>query len=123
MKDSNVGQLILRVSFSGLLIINHGVSKVENLFSGDPQFVNILGMGAVVSLILAVIAETIFPLMVAIGFKTRLASIPIIITMFVAAFIHHGSDPFMTKEKPLLFLFGFIGIAIIGAGKYSIDKK
>ncbi len=123
MKDLNLGQLILRVSFSSLLIVNHGIPKLKNLFSEDPQFISILGMGAVFSLILATIAETIFPLLVAIGFKTRLATIPIVITMFVAGFIHHWPDSFATKEKPLLFLFGFITIAIIGAGKYSVDKK
>lgn len=121
--NSSVGRLILRVSFSALLIWLHGVPKIQNLLSDDPQFVSIFGMGVIISLLLAAIAETIFPLLIIIGFQTRLASIPVIITMIVAAFVHHASDPLATKEKPLLFLFGFITIALIGAGKYSIDKK
>ena len=41
--------------------------------------------------------------------------------MLTAAFYAHAADPFGTKEKPLLFFVLFIAIAVMGAGKYSID--
>ena len=44
-------------------------------------------------------------------------------TMGVAAFIVHGADPIGMKEKALLFLFGFLAIALLGAGKHSVDRK
>jgi putative oxidoreductase len=52
-----------------------------------------------------------------------LASIPVIITMGVAAFIVHASDPVAIKEKALLYLFAFLAIALLGAGKHSVDKR
>ena len=73
--------------------------------------------------ILAVLCEVLFPILVIIGFKTRLSAIPVIITMAIAAFVVHAEDPFATKEKAILFLIGFIVIALLGAGKFSVDKK
>ncbi len=43
--------------------------------------------------------------------------------MAVAAFVVHGADPFERKEMALLYLIGFTAIALLGAGKYSVDKK
>lgn len=121
--SSDSGRLILRVTFSVLMIWLHGIPKIQNLFSDEPQFASILGMGVVVSLILATLTETVFPLLIIIGYQTRLAAIPVIITMIVAAFVYHGGDPWPVREKPLMYLFGFIAIALLGAGRYSIDKK
>ncbi len=61
--------------------------------------------------------------LVIIGFKTRLAAIPVIITMAVAAFIVHAADPLGTKEMAILYLIAFTVIALLGAGKYSVDRK
>lgn len=119
----NVALLFLRVSFSLFILVLHGIPKVQNLFSGDIQFANIFGMGETVSLVLATLAEVVLPILIILGYKTRLASVPLIITMAVAAFVFHGADPISVQEKPLLFLCGFLTILLAGAGKYSIDKK
>lgn len=118
----NFGLLLLRVAFSGMLL-THGIPKLLKLFSGNLGFADPFGMGQTVSLILAIIAEVIFSILIIVGFKTRLATIPIIITMLVAAFIFHGNDPFGSKELPLLYLIGFVSIAFLGPGKFSIDRK
>jgi putative oxidoreductase len=118
----HIGLLLLRLSFSGLML-THGIPKLMNLAQGNLEFSDPLGIGAVPSLILTVIGEVICPLLLIIGYKTRLAAIPAAITMAVAAFIVHGADPIGTKEKALLYLFAFAVIALTGAGKYSVDKK
>lgn len=118
----NFGLLILRIAFSGMLL-THGIPKLLKLLSGNFEFGDPIGIGAPASLILAVLGEVIFPILVIIGFKTRLATIPIIITMAVAAFVVHANDPIGTKEKAILFLIAFISIALVGPGKFSIDKK
>lgn len=121
--NTDLGKFILRFGFSFMLIALHGVPKVQNLLSDEPQFANVFGMGVLLSLIVATIFETIFPLLIILGYKTRLAALPIIITMLVAIFDYHGNDSFAMREKPILFLIGFVSIALIGAGKYSIDKR
>lgn len=120
---THFGKLFLRVSFSLMMIILHGVPKIQNLLSDEPQFASIFGLGVLISLIIAIVFETVFPLLVILGYKTRLAAIPVIITMLVAIFEYHAQDSFAMREKPILFLIGFVSIALIGAGKYSLDRK
>jgi putative oxidoreductase len=105
------------------MMLTHGIPKLMRLIQGNMEFGDPLGIGATPSFILTVIAEAICPLLIIIGFKTRLASIPVIITMAVAGFIVHGADPIATKEKALLYLFTFLAIALLGPGKHSVDRK
>ena len=118
----NLGLLLLRLGFGGMML-THGIPKLLKMLSGDFSFGDPIGIGETSTLILAVLCEVFFPILVIIGFKTRLSAIPVIITMAVAAFVVHAADPLGTKEKAILFLFGFIAIALLGAGKYSVDKK
>ncbi|AFL81809.1 putative membrane protein [Aequorivita sublithincola DSM 14238] len=118
----NLGLLLLRIGFGGMML-THGIPKLLKLLSGDLSFGDPIGIGATASLILVNMGEVLFPILVIVGFKTRLTSIPVIITMAVAAFIVHAADPLGTKEKAILFLVGFLAIAFLGPGKYSVDRK
>ncbi|PHR14655.1 MAG: DoxX family protein [Aequorivita sp.] len=118
----NLGLLLMRVGF-GALMLTHGIPKLLKMLSGDFSFGDPIGIGETATLILAVLCEVLFPLLVIIGFKTRLSAIPVIITMAVAAFIVHAADPFGTKEMAILYLIGFTAITLLGAGKYSVDRK
>lgn len=118
----NLALLILRLGFSAGMI-THGYPKLQKILNGDMSFGDPLGIGEEVSLILAVIGELVAPIFVMIGLKTRFAAIPVIITMAVAAFIAHAGDPFPKMEKALLYLVGFVAIALLGGGKYSVDGK
>lgn len=121
--QNNLGLAILRIGGAGLLL-THGVPKLQRLFEEGPiEFADPLGMGAAPTLFLAVFAEFLCAILVLIGFKTRWASIPIVITMLVAAFIQHAGDPFGSKEKSLLFLLVFVTILLLGPGAFSVDKK
>ena len=117
-----IGLAFFRISMS-VMMLTHGLPKFQKLIAGNFEFGDPIGIGATPSLFLAVIGEFICPILVIIGYKTRLASIPTAITMLVAAFIAHSDDPFGSKEKALLYLVTFITIALLGPGKYSIDKK
>lgn len=118
---NDLALLLLRVGFGGLML-THGIPKLERLSNPD-GFPDPLGVGSTTSLILVLIGEVIAPILIIIGFKTKLAAIPAAITMAVAAFVIHGSDPIGTKEKALLYLFAFIIIFLAGSGKFSIDGR
>jgi len=118
----HLGMLLLRLGFGGMMLI-HGIPKLLKILSGDFSFGDPIGIGEPASLVLAVLGEVLFPILVIVGFKTTLAAIPIIITMIVAAFVVHAADPLGTKEMAILYLIGFVAIALLSAGKYSIDRK
>jgi putative oxidoreductase len=120
--QSSLALLILRIG-SGGLILTHGIPKLQRLFSGaEIKFADPLGLGPVISLGLATFAEVVCAILVIIGFKIRLAVIPLIITMLTAAFYAHLNDPFGKKELPLLYCIIFISLLLTGGGAYSLDK-
>lgn len=112
--------LILRIGYAGMML-THGIPKINMLFESPIKFADPLGLGETTTLILTIIGEVVAPVLILIGFKTKLASIPAIITMVVAAFVVHANDPIDVKEKALLYLIAFIAIFMQGAGKFSVD--
>ncbi len=120
---TDLSLLLLRITFGGLMLINHGMGKFSKLMAGgEIKFASVMGMGPEMSLSLAVFAEVVCAGMVVFGLLTRMAVIPLIITMLVAAFVIHGDDPFKKMEMALLYLIPYIVIFWQGAGKFSIDE-
>ncbi len=112
--------LLLRIAVA-CFMLTHGWPKVEKVIAGNYQFADTVGIGSKASLILVVFAEAICSVLILIGLVTRLATIPLIINMAVAAFIALGQAPFEKKELALLYLLIYITIAVLGPGKYSVD--
>jgi len=122
MKNQDISLLLLRITFGGLMIINHGFPKLQRFFGGEPiEFMEFMGLSPEISLGLAVFAEFLCAALIVLGLGTRYAAIPLIITMFVAAFVAHGDDPFRRKEGALLFMVPFIILLLSGGGKYALD--
>jgi putative oxidoreductase len=120
--QSSLALLILRVG-SGGLMLTHGIPKLQRLFGGgEIKFADPFGLGPIVSLGLASFAEVVCAVLVIIGFKVRLAVVPLIVTMLTAAFYAHLNDPFGRKELPLLYCIAFICLLLTGGGAYSLDK-
>ncbi len=118
---TNFAILLLRLTAGGFML-THGVPKLQRLLAGDLQFGDPLGLSPEVSLVLAVFAEFLCSVLVILGLGTRLAAIPLMVTMAVAGFIAHGADPFGRKELALFYLVAFIVIFLLGGGKYSVDQ-
>ena len=116
----NLALLILRVGIA-ILMLQHGLPKLGKLIDGNFNFSDPIGLGSTVSLILTVFAEFLCSILIAVGLGTRLASIPLIITMVVIIFIVHGSDPVFAHYNVLFYLIGYILLLITGSGKYSLD--
>ncbi len=117
----NILVLLLRISIAAFMI-THGWPKLSKLMAGgEIQFGDPIGLGPGISLILTVFAEFFCSILLAIGLGTRLATIPLMITMLVAAFIAHGADPFRQKEVALLYLLIYLTLFVTGSRKYSID--
>lgn len=105
------------------MIANHGLGKAQKLLNGgEIKFADPIGIGAKASLSLAVFAEVFCALLLIFGLFTRLATLPLIVTMAVAAFVVHATDPFSKMESSLLFLFVLFLLFLAGPGKYSVDR-
>ena len=117
---TDLASFILRLSL-GLLMVGHGIPKMMKLMDGNMEFGDPIGIGVPASLTLTVFAEVICSILIIIGLWTRLALIPLIITMVVAAFIVHSADPLGVKEPSLMYLFGYITLFLLGSGKYAVD--
>ena len=119
---TNVGLLIARIGIAALML-THGIPKLGMLLSGDfAKFPPVMGMSAELSLALTVFAEVFCSVFLLAGFATRLAVIPLIITMLVAVLFIHATDPIAVKEPALQYLLVYIVLLVAGSGKYSIDN-
>jgi putative oxidoreductase len=117
---SDWASLILRLTL-GLLMLNHGLPKLMNFMSGNMEFGDPIGIGVPASLALTVFAEFLCSILIAIGLWTRLALIPLIITMLVAVFIVHKNDGMAEMEHGLMYLLSYCALFLLGSGNYSID--
>lgn len=106
----------------GIGMLTHGLEKLQLLMNGkEATFFDFLGMGKRFSLQLAVFSEVVCSTFIILGLFTRVAVVPLIITMLVAVLIVLEKAPFANKELGLLYLFSYVLILITGAGKLSID--
>lgn len=119
---ASVGLLWLRV-LAGAGIASHGWQKI---------------IGGRMELFTAGVAQMGFPLpevfawaaalselagggLLILGVGTRFAALAIVLTMSVAAFIRHASDPFKVKELALCYWTMAGALTLMGGGRLSGD--
>jgi len=118
---TNLVLLVARLGVAGLML-THGWPKLQMLLNGgEIKFADPLGIGMTTSLVLVIFAEMVCSILIGIGLKTRLATIPLLINMATAGFIHHASDPIGAKEKTFLFMIIYLFLLLKGSGRISID--
>ncbi len=125
---SSLGLLLLRLGAGSLMLFGHGWGKIANYSDLTDSFPDPLGLGHTLSLWLAIAAEAGGSLLIMLGLATRLSALGLVITMAVAAFIFHASDPTFiprppgpAKELALVYLIAFTALLFTGAGKFSLD--
>ena len=116
----NAAMLLLRLA-SGAIMMHHGYDKLVNFAKYKTQFINFLGMGQSASLALVIFAEFFCALFIILGLFTRLAVIPLIVTMCVALFKAHHADFMGEGEMAALYLACFAVLLLLGPGRVSVD--
>ena len=119
---TSIGLLILRLGVGLMMALGHGWGKLSNFGDMSSKFADPIGVGSEFSLGLTVFAEFFCSLAIVLGFITRGAVIPLIITMLVAVFIIHSDDPWGKKEFGLLYLVPYLTLLFTGPGRYSLDR-
>jgi putative oxidoreductase len=128
MNSSNAadtGKLVLRLVL-GILILLHGISKVMNGLGPIPGVVEKAGLPQAFAY-LVYIGEVLAPILLIIGFWTRLAALIVAINMVFAVYLVHTSQFFTLSkqggwalELQGMYFFTAIAIALLGAGRFSV---
>lgn len=126
---SSFGLLFLRVSIGVMMVVGHGIAKIQDFDTYKGKFLDFMGLGMQNSLILAIVGEVVCCGLIVLGLGTRFAALGLAITMGVAAFVAHGSDPWFmadsetgrAKEMALLYLIPAATLIFTGPGAISLD--
>lgn len=127
---AGLGLLIIRLVI-GLSFVGHGSQKLFGSFGGHGLegtggFFESIGIkpGKTMALI-AGLTELIGGLLFALGFLTPLAALAIIATMLIAIVTVHGKNGYWVTQNGyefnLVLIVAALGVALIGAGQYSLD--
>ena len=124
----DIGKLVLRLTL-GILIVLHGVAKLRYGVSGIEDMLRSHGLPALLAYGVFV-GEILGPVLIMIGLYARIGALFIALNMIVAIALAHGNqlaDFAQTGGWALelqgMFLFTAIALALIGPGKYSIDRR
>lgn len=126
----DVGLALIRVMV-GVVFVFHGSQKLFGVFGGPGMegfagYVATLGVPApTLAAWLAALAEFGGGLAFILGAGTRLAAVPLVITMLVAAFGVHGSAfsvQAQGMEYALTLGVASLGLAFTGPGRFSLDE-
>ena len=134
--DDNLASIFLRVSFA-MMIIPHGLEKVFGAFGG-------LGFEKTMAIfteqfhipwtvgVFAIAVEFLSPIAMLVGYQTRINALLLAGFMTVAGSFHlkHGFHMNWFGEKAgegfefhILAIGMMLALAMIGGGKYSLDRK
>jgi uncharacterized membrane protein YphA (DoxX/SURF4 family) len=123
----DAGLLVLRLTI-GILLLMHGISKVQHGIAWMSGPVSAVGLPTYVAYAVYV-GEILAPLLLIIGLWTRLAALVIVIDMIMAIFLVRqgdigkiGMSGGWAIELEALFLFGALAIALAGGGRFAPGK-
>jgi len=117
----SIATLLLRLGL-GILMIPHGYDKLQRFSERSQTFTNPFHLGSTISLALVVFAEFFCSCLLVLGLFTRLACIPLIITMLVIVFYSNHGQFFGKGELGAVYLMGYIALIILGPGNVSVDR-
>jgi len=127
LENADLGKLFLRLTLGGLLLFHgiaklfHGVGFIEGELAshGLPTF---LAYGVF-------IGELLAPLMVILGYQTRIGALLIVFNMLVAIALVHGhqllalgSNGGWALELQGFFLFTALSVIFLGPGRYKLKN-
>jgi len=118
---TDLGLLSLRLYGGLFMLLAHGWGKTAMLSAPPAQF-NPIGLGSTASVWLTVFAEVVCAFFITFGIGTRWAAVPLAITMGVAGFIVHASDPWSKKELAMSYLCVYVALICLGGGRIGLDR-
>ena len=126
--SDDLGKLLLRLTLSILMLL-HGIAKLRYGVSGIEGMVTSHGLPGFLAYGVFV-GEVIAPLLVIAGFYSRIGGLIIAFNMIVAIALAHSAQLFdigkqggWALELQGFFLFTALAVALIGPGKFAINRR
>ena len=127
-KFKNTGLLIIRVGV-GIMFITHGYPKLmggPDYWEGVGKAMGHIGIHFLPILwgLLAALVETLGGVFLIVGFFFRPTALLLAFTMLIAT-LHHlrSGDALMVASLAIEIGVVFLGLSLVGPGKYSVDKR
>ena len=127
MNNQDLAKLLLRLTCGGILLF-HGWHKVFVEIDHVKVMVKNAGMPEVFAYG-NLIGEFVAPIMVLVGFKTRIAALIIAFNMLMSVLIGHRDIMFSVNdfggwmiETNMLYMMTAVVLFFAGAGKYSVSR-
>ncbi len=124
-RNPDLALLLLRLWLGLSMLVLHGWPKLLKLTGGSHEFADPLGIGALPSLVIAVVTEVAGSILLVLGLFGRLAALMLAGTMAVAWGVAHHmklSGP-GSGELAFIYLAGYLTIVLAGSGKYSAEGQ
>lgn len=126
--SSDLGKFLLRLAVGGLMI-GHGINKITNGIDFVEASLAAKDMPTWIAYGVYV-GEILAPVLLIVGFKTRLAALILAGNMAFAVYLVHMDDLFKLAgsgapalELQLFYFLGGLSIMLIGPGGMSLDEK
>lgn len=127
LHQPDIGKLILRLTL-GILILLHGINKILTGVGGIESMMVNHGLPAFLAWGVF-IGEILAPLMIILGFHTRLGAGLIAINMVVAILLVHSHEIYQFKsnggwalELQGMYLFTAIALVFTGPGRFRVHS-
>ncbi len=125
-QNKNIGLLIQRISI-GLLILLHGIANLTSDYSFIKSLLKGFGVPEFIAYSVFV-GEIIAPILLILGWRTKMASLLLFFNMLTAIIMAHSADIFTLNqfggwgiELQGLYLFGALQLVLLGAGDYAVS--
>ncbi|GAD05744.1 DoxX family protein [Porphyromonas crevioricanis] len=126
-KNKDLGSLVTRLSV-GIMMLLHGFAKIIEGIEPIQNMVIAKGLPSSISLGVYM-GEVIAPLLLIVGYRTRLAALILVLNCIAIMWIGDYSILSLNKfggwiaELPGLFLFGALSLFFMGGGKYALSNN
>jgi putative oxidoreductase len=126
--NSDLGRLLLRITL-GVCILFHGIAKIQGGVDGIAQGLTALGLPGFIAYGVY-LGEIVGPLLLIVGWFSRLGAGLIAINMVFAIAIAHRADVFKISEHggwaielQAIYLMAAIALVLMGAGRFAINER
>jgi putative oxidoreductase len=126
--SNDLGRLVLRLTL-GICVLLHGIAKLMGGIGGISGMLASKGLPAVLAYGVYV-GEVIAPLLIILGFYSRIGAWIVVVNMlFALGLAHLGEVASLNAqggwaiELQAMFLFSAVAVALIGPGRFAINAK